>query len=94
MPMDADAIVIAHVTPTDQAEITLLVHDGWPTKNVDYAERSLLAAHDGEDVIATSSEVGVATAAPRPPAVSFSPTPPQVIRPGRMTDNFAWALFS
>ncbi|MFE4537504.1 hypothetical protein ACFRKB_20850 [Streptomyces scopuliridis] len=56
----ADAVVIAHIKPAGYEEITLLVHDGRPTKAVDYAKHPLLVACDGEDIIATSRDEGIA----------------------------------
>lgn len=56
----ADAVVIADVKPADYEEVTLLVHDGRPTEKVDYAKHALLVARDGEDIIATSPEEGIA----------------------------------
>ncbi|MFJ1648203.1 hypothetical protein [Streptomyces sp. NPDC088258] len=56
----ADGVVIADVEPTDYEEITHLVHDGRPTAAVDYAKHPLLVAQDGEDIIATSPEEGIA----------------------------------
>ncbi|MFF5563960.1 hypothetical protein ACFY7Z_17940 [Streptomyces sp. NPDC012623] len=56
----ADGVVIADVEPTDYEEITHLVHDGRPTTAVDYAKHPLLVAQDGEDIIATSPEEGIA----------------------------------
>ncbi|MFC9426729.1 hypothetical protein [Streptomyces sp. NPDC056987] len=56
----ADAVVIADVKPADYEQITLLVHDGRPTEAVDYAKHPLLVARDGEDVIATSPDEGIA----------------------------------
>lgn len=54
------AVVIADVKPEDYEEITLLVHDGRPTEEVDYAKHPLLVTRDGEDIIATSPEEGIA----------------------------------
>ncbi|RDG38045.1 phosphoenolpyruvate carboxykinase (ATP) [Streptomyces corynorhini] len=54
------AVVIADVKPEDYEEITLLVHDGRSTEEVDYAKHPLLLAQDGEDIIATSPEEGIA----------------------------------
>ncbi|MGW4750615.1 hypothetical protein ACWEPR_38745, partial [Streptomyces sp. NPDC004290] len=56
----AGAVVIAEVTPDAYKGITLLVHDGRPTEEVDYAKHPLLVARDGEDIIATSPEEGIA----------------------------------
>ncbi|WP_405797927.1 hypothetical protein [Streptomyces sp. NBC_01506] len=53
-------VVIADVEPADYEEITRLVHDGRPTEEVDYAKHTMLVAHDGEDIIATSPEEGIA----------------------------------
>ncbi|MFD7550682.1 hypothetical protein [Streptomyces sp. NPDC059816] len=54
------AIVIADVKPEDYEEITLLVHDGRPAGEVEYAKHPLLVAQDGQDIIATSPEEGTA----------------------------------
>ncbi|MET9809170.1 hypothetical protein [Streptomyces halstedii] len=54
------AVVIADVKPEDYEEITLLVHDGRPTEEVDYAKHPLLVAQDGQDIIATSPDEGIA----------------------------------
>ncbi|MEV7424633.1 hypothetical protein [Streptomyces sp. NPDC091212] len=56
----AEAVVIADVKPADHEEITLLVHDGRPTETVDYAKHPLRVARDGEDIIATSPDEGIA----------------------------------
>lgn len=64
-PVDADtvcaeAVVISDVNPADYEAVTRLVHDGRPTEEVDYAKHPLVVAHDGEDIIATSPEEGIA----------------------------------
>ncbi|MFJ2811885.1 MULTISPECIES: hypothetical protein [unclassified Streptomyces] len=57
----AGAVVIADVVePSEYEEITFLVRDGRPTHEADYAKHPLLVARDGEDIIATSPEEGIA----------------------------------
>ncbi|MFJ8862090.1 hypothetical protein ACIRD8_27115 [Streptomyces sp. NPDC102451] len=56
----AEAVVSADVNPRGYEETTLLVQDGRPTEAVDYAKHPLLVAHDGDDIIATSPEEGIA----------------------------------
>ncbi|MFJ4702763.1 hypothetical protein ACIP5N_31885 [Streptomyces sp. NPDC088768] len=57
---DAEPVVIADLDPAAYEEITLLVHDGRPTEDATFARYPLLTAGDGEDLIATSPEEGVA----------------------------------
>lgn len=56
----AEAVVVADVDPADYEEVTRLVRDGRSTQEVDYAKHPLLVAHDGEDIIATSPQEGLA----------------------------------
>ncbi|MFD5788545.1 hypothetical protein ACFWH1_18225 [Streptomyces sp. NPDC127037] len=56
----AGAAVLADVNADGYEEITRLVHDGRPTEEVDYAKHPLLVARDGQDIVATSPEEGVA----------------------------------
>lgn len=56
----AGAVLIADVDLAQYEELTRLVHDGRPTEAVDYAKHPLLVAQDGEDIIATSPEEGIA----------------------------------
>ncbi|WP_326694752.1 hypothetical protein [Streptomyces sp. NBC_01766] len=56
----ADAVVIADVNRDACEKITLLIHDSRPTDSVDYAKHPLLVARDGEDIIATSRDEGIA----------------------------------
>ncbi|OON77012.1 hypothetical protein [Streptomyces tsukubensis] len=56
----ADTVVIADVKPAGYEETTHLVHDGRPTRAVDYAKHPLLVAHEGEDIIAVSPSEGIA----------------------------------
>ncbi|WNI31515.1 hypothetical protein [Streptomyces sp. ITFR-6] len=64
-PVDATAVcagsvVIADVKQDAYEKITRLVHDGRSVEPVDYAKHALLVARDGEDIIATSPEEGIA----------------------------------
>ncbi|NDZ78381.1 hypothetical protein G3I19_07545 [Streptomyces sp. SID10853] len=56
----ADVVVVADVDWGACEEITLLVHDGRPTEAVNYAKHPLVVARDGEDIIATSQDEGIA----------------------------------
>ncbi|MEU9746654.1 hypothetical protein [Streptomyces niveus] len=56
----AEAVVLANVDQAAYEEITLLVQDGRPTDAVDYAKHPMLVARDGDDIIATSPDEGIA----------------------------------
>lgn len=55
-----EAVVLADVNETAYEETTLLVRDGRSTEAVDYAKNHILVARDGEDIIATSPDEGIA----------------------------------
>lgn len=57
---DTEDVVSADVDPDTYAEITRLVRDGRATQAVDYAKHPLLVAQDGQDIIATSPDEGLA----------------------------------
>ncbi|MFD3848213.1 hypothetical protein ACFWVB_20275 [Streptomyces microflavus] len=52
--------VVANLDQAAYEELTLLVHDGRHTTEVEYAGHRMLVARDGDDVIATSPDEGVA----------------------------------
>ncbi|MFI1186841.1 hypothetical protein [Streptomyces californicus] len=56
----ADPVVVATVDPTEYAELTLQVHDGRRTDEVEYARHRMLVARDGEDIIAASPDEEIA----------------------------------
>ncbi|MFE7482454.1 hypothetical protein [Streptomyces sp. NPDC057552] len=56
----AGRVLVADVDPTEYAELTLQVHDGRHTEEVDYAKHRMLVARDGEDIIATSPDEAIA----------------------------------
>ncbi|MFJ3439250.1 hypothetical protein ACIPMU_37730 [Streptomyces cyaneofuscatus] len=56
----AGAVLVADVDPTGYAELTLQVHDGRHTEEVEYARHRMLVARDGEDIIATSPDESIA----------------------------------
>ncbi|MCI3223818.1 hypothetical protein [Streptomyces sp. NP-1717] len=56
----AEAVVLANVDKAAYEEITLLVQEGRPTETVDYAKHPTLVARDGDDIIATSPDEGIA----------------------------------
>ncbi|MFI6701631.1 hypothetical protein ACIBJC_22155 [Streptomyces sp. NPDC050509] len=56
----ADDVVTARVDRAGYEAITCLVRDGRPTEAVEYAKYPLLAARDGEDVIAMSPDEVIA----------------------------------
>ncbi|MFZ4266649.1 hypothetical protein [Streptomyces arboris] len=55
----AGAVLVADVDPTEYAELTLQVHDGRHTEEVEYARHRMLVARDGEDIIATSPDESI-----------------------------------
>ncbi|MEI5035794.1 hypothetical protein RB201_33605 [Streptomyces sp. S1A(2023)] len=56
----AGAVLVADVDPEAYQALTLLVHDGRHTEEVEYARHRMLVARDGEDVIATSPDEAIA----------------------------------
>ncbi|MFF3096843.1 hypothetical protein [Streptomyces cyaneofuscatus] len=52
----AGPVVVATVDPTEYAELSLQVHDGRHTEEVEYARHQMLVARDGEDIIAASPD--------------------------------------
>ncbi|MFJ9886141.1 hypothetical protein ACIQRW_09775 [Streptomyces sp. NPDC091287] len=56
----AGAVLVADVDPEAYAALTLLVHDGRHTEEVEYARHRMLVARDGEDIIATSPDEAIA----------------------------------
>ncbi|MFL0021930.1 hypothetical protein ACJBCE_03180 [Streptomyces sp. NBUL23] len=52
----AGPVVVATVDPTEHAALTLQVHDGRHTEEVEYARHRMLVARDGEDIIAASPD--------------------------------------
>ncbi|MFG3406493.1 hypothetical protein [Streptomyces sp. NPDC048142] len=56
----AGAVLAADVDPEAYAALTLLVHDGRHTDEVEYARHRMLVARDGEDIIATSPDEAIA----------------------------------
>ncbi|WNI20306.1 hypothetical protein [Actinacidiphila sp. ITFR-21] len=56
----AEPVVIAEVDPEAFDALTALVKDGRPVEAAVYAKHPLLLAHDGEDIIATSPQEGIA----------------------------------
>ncbi|WP_103536036.1 hypothetical protein [Streptomyces sp. SM11] len=56
----AGAVLVADVDPEAYAALTLLVHDGRHTAEVEYARHRMLVARDGEDIIATSPDEAIA----------------------------------
>ncbi|MEU3203381.1 hypothetical protein ABZ702_05765 [Streptomyces cyaneofuscatus] len=55
----AGPVLLADVDPTEYAELTLRVHDGRHTEEVEYARHRMLVARDGEDIIATSPDESI-----------------------------------
>ncbi|MEV5583003.1 hypothetical protein AB0L39_31130 [Streptomyces parvus] len=58
--MCAGPVVVAAVDPTEHAGLTLQVHDGRHTEEVEYARHRMLVARDGEDIIAASPDESIA----------------------------------
>ncbi|MDX2917276.1 hypothetical protein [Streptomyces sp. NE06-03C] len=56
----AGPVVVAAVDPTEHAALTLQVHDGRHTEEVEYARHRMLVARDGEDIIAASPDESIA----------------------------------
>ncbi|MFC8723795.1 hypothetical protein [Streptomyces bacillaris] len=56
----AGPVVVASVDPSAYEGLSLLVHDGRHTDEVEYARHRMLVARDGEDIIATSPDEGIA----------------------------------
>lgn len=56
----AGTVLVADVDPQAYEALTLLVHDGRHTEEVEYARHRMLVARDGEDVIATSPDEAIA----------------------------------
>ncbi|MFJ1590652.1 hypothetical protein ACIOD0_10450 [Kitasatospora albolonga] len=56
----AGPVVVATVDPTEYAGLSLQVHDGRHTEEVEYARHRMLVARDGEDIIATSPDESLA----------------------------------
>lgn len=55
----AGPVLVADVDPTEYAELSLQVHDGRHTDEVEYARHRMLVARDGEDIIATSPDEAI-----------------------------------
>ncbi|WP_030581466.1 hypothetical protein [Streptomyces anulatus] len=55
----AGAVLVADVDPTEYEELSLQVHDGRHTEEVEYARHRMLVARDGEDIIATSPDEAI-----------------------------------
>ncbi|MFJ3545497.1 hypothetical protein ACIPQH_25415 [Streptomyces rubiginosohelvolus] len=56
----AGPVVVAAVDPTEYAALTLQIHDGRHTEEVEYARHQMLVARDGEDIIAASPDEAIA----------------------------------